>query len=123
MEASKLFSLFQIPYHSWISIATIFGYKLNTPTPLLETMYMYDIILQYKELEKIIKQENGEGDGENPYENKMNEYQDNMKTQMDNYKSQFSSSMPNTSSLPSTNSLPNVGNLSSISSGFKMPKF
>ena len=78
-------------------------------------MYMYDILLQYKELEKILKQENGEGDTDNPYENKINEYQSNMKTQMDSYKSQMSSTMPSISG--------NTPSLSNLTSGFKMPKF
>ena len=75
---------------------------------------MYDIMLQYKELEKIMKQENGEGDSENNFENKIDEYQTNMKTQMDSYKSNMSSTMP---------SIPNIGNFNSITSGFKMPKY
>ena len=102
-----------MPYHSWISISTIFAYKLSTPQPLLESMYMYDIIFQYNELEKILKQENGEGDGENTYQNKMDEYQNNMKSQMDSYKNNMSSQLP---------SMPNIGNLNNLTSGFKMPK-
>lgn len=88
---------------------------------MLEGMFMYDILLQYKELEKIMKKENGEGDGENPYESKMDEYKNDMKSQMDSYKSQFNSSLPSHSSLPSTSSLPNMNNLGNLTSGFKMP--
>lgn len=115
MEASNLFSLFQIPYHSWISISTMFGYKLSTPQPLLETMYMYDIVFQYKELGEILKKENGDSDGDNTYQNKVEEYQNNMKTQMDSYKSQMNMSVPNLSSG-------NLGNIGNLTSGFKMPK-
>lgn len=114
MEASNLFSLFQIPYHTWIDISTIFAYKLNTPQPLLETMYMYDIIFQYNKLEEILKQENGEGDGINSYEEKANNYQNNMQSQMNDYKKHVSSSMPNISNIGNIN----FGNFS----GFKMPK-
>lgn len=92
----------------------MFGYKLSTPTPILETMYMFDIILQYKELEKILKQENGEGDGENVQQNKIEEYQNDMKSQMNSYKSQMTSTLP---------SMPNFGNINSLTSGFKMPKY
>ena len=113
MEASKLFSLFQIPYHSWISLATMFAYKLNTPLPMLEKMYMYDIILEYKELEKIMKQENGEGNENDMYTKQMDEYKGNIDSQMSSYKSNMSNSLPK---------LPNTMNMSSLTSGFKMPK-
>lgn len=121
MEASNLFSLFQIPYRIWIEIATIFAYKMSTPTPILEQMYMYDIILQYKELGEIIKKENGEGDGSESYEKKMEEYKNDMSSKMDSFKSGFSSNMPNINGL---SNMPNISNINvpSLSSGFKMPK-
>lgn len=93
---------------------------MSTPTPLLEKMYMYDIILEYKKLGEIIKQENGEGNGESSYEKKMEEYKNDMSSSMDSYKNKFSSSMPNLNG----SSMPNMSNfnMSSLTSGFKMPK-
>lgn len=93
---------------------------MNTPTPLLEKMYMYDIILQYKKLGEIIKQENGEGDGENAYEKKMDEYKNDMTSSMESYKSKINSSMPN---LNSNITSMNLFNVPSLTSGLKMPKF
>ena len=92
---------------------------MSTPTPLLEKMYMYDIILQYKKLGEFIKQENGESNGESSYEKKMEEYKNDMSSSIDSYKNKFSSSMPNLNG-----SMPNMSNfnMSSLTSGFKMPK-
>lgn len=93
----------------------MFAYKLNTPLPVLEEMYMYDIVLMFGKLSEIIKKENGEDGESNPYENKFNEYKENMDSQMSNYKSQISSSMPK---IPS-----NLSNVGSLTAGLKMPKF
>lgn len=92
----------------------MFAYKLNTPLPLLEDMYMYDIVLMFNKLNEILKKENGEDSESNTYDNKINEYQSNMNSQINDYKSQISSSMPK---MP--NNLSNIGNLTA---GFKMPK-
>lgn len=94
----------------------MFAYKLSTPLPLLEQMFMFDIMLQYKELENIMKQENGDESGtKNDFESKMDDYKSDMESHMNDYKSQFSTSMPNFNS----GSMPNLSN---ISSGFSMPK-
>ena len=94
----------------------MFAYKLSTPLPLLEKMYMYDIVLEYKELENIMKEENGEGgESENVYKNKMDEYKSDMDSQMDKYKSQIPS-------IPSTSSLPSISNFGNLQNSFKMPK-
>lgn len=118
MEASSLFSLFQIPYHIWIDIATMFAYKLNTPSPILQEMYMYDIILEYKKLGEILKQENGENTEGNSYEKKMDEYKNEMSSSMDSYKNKFNNTMPKLNG-----NFSNIGNINipSLTSGIKMP--
>ena len=65
----------------------MFAYKLNTPLPLLEDMYMYDIVLMFNKLNEILKKENGEDGESNTYDNKINEYQSNMNSQINDYKS------------------------------------
>ena len=79
---------------------------------------MYDIILQYKELNRILKIENGEGEEGNKYEEKMEEYKNDMSNTMESYKDKFSANMPNMNSIPN---MPNFGNMSSFTSGLKMP--
>lgn len=89
----------------------MFAYKLNTPLPMLEQMQWLDIIIMYKELADIIKQENGEGDGNN----QMQQFED-MKSNMD---ADYSSKMNQMkSSMPKINT-PNFG---SLTSGLKIPK-
>ena len=79
---------------------------------------MYDIILEYKKLNEIMKKENGE-EGENTYEGKMEEFKNDMSSSMEDYKSKFNSAMPNMNgSIPSMSNF----NQSSLTAGFKMPK-
>ena len=89
----------------------MFAYKLNTPLPMLEQMQWLDIIIMYKELADIIKQENGEGDGNN----QMQQFEDmksNMEADYSSKMNQMKLGMPKI----------NVPNFNSLTSGLKMPK-
>ena len=89
----------------------MFAYKLNTPLPMFEQMQWLDIIIMYKELADIIKQENGEGDGNN----QMQQFEDmksNMEADYSSKMNQMKSGMPKI----------NVPNFNSLTSGLKMPK-
>lgn len=76
---------------------------------MFEQMQWLDIIIMYKELANIIKQENGEGDGNG--NSKYTEMMDNIK---DDYSSKFNEMKSSMPKIPT--------NFNSMTAGLKMPK-
>lgn len=76
---------------------------------MFEQMQWLDIIIMYKELADIIKQENGEGDG-----NGNSKYQEMMNDMKDDYSNKFNEMKSSMPKMPT--------NFNSMTAGLKMPK-